>query len=68
MLTDLTGFNIYYGKDPNNLTLTVQLDCAGCLWHNITDLSPGTWYFAVKSYNRVGTESAMSPIISKTIS
>jgi Putative Ig domain len=68
MLTDLTGFNIYYGKDPNNLTLTVQLDCGGCLWHNLTNLDSGTWYFAVKSYNRLGTESGFSTIESKTIS
>jgi hypothetical protein len=68
MLSDLTGYNVYYGKDPNNLTLAVQLDCGWCVWTKITNLTPGTWYFAVKSYNKLGVESDFSAIASKDIS
>ena len=68
MLTDLTGFNIYYGQDPNSLNHTYQLDCAGCLWHVFGNLGPGTWYFTVKAYNKYGAEGQSSSMASKTIS
>ena len=67
MLTDLTGFNIYYGQDPAMLDHVYQLDCGWCLWHVMDNLGPGTWYFAVKAYNRYGIESNLSPLASKTI-
>ena len=67
MLTDLTGFNVYYGQDPGNLDHTYQLDCGWCLWHLFGDLGPGTWYFAVKAYNRDGIEGSSSGMANKTI-
>jgi hypothetical protein len=33
----------------------------------IENLSPATWYFAVKAYNTANAESAFSNIASKTI-
>jgi hypothetical protein len=68
MLTDLTGFNIYYGKDPNNPTYMLQLDWNQTVRHVIYDLDPGTWYFTVRAYNSAGVESDYSPTVSKTIS
>lgn len=67
LLTDLTGFNIYFGKDPSNLDNVVALDCSWCLWTKVMNLGPGTWYFGVRSYNRSGTESPLSQVMSKTI-
>lgn len=66
-LTDLTGFNVYFGKDPQKFDQIVTLDCHWCLWTRISDLGPGTWYFAVKSFNKSGIESAFSSVMSKTI-
>jgi hypothetical protein len=67
VLTDLTGFNIYYSQDPLNFDQVVTLDCYWCLWTRINNLGPGTWYFAVKSYNRAGVESSYSRILSKRV-
>ena len=67
-LLDLTGFHIYFGKDPANLDQVILLDCHWCLWTKVSNLGPGTWYFAVTSFNKAGNESAMSRIMSKTIS
>jgi hypothetical protein len=33
----------------------------------VENLSPATWYFAVKAYNSSGAESDMSVLASKTI-
>jgi hypothetical protein len=66
-LTDLTGFTIYYGQDPQNLDQVLTLDCHWCLWTRVSNLGSGTWYFAVKSFNKTGIQSAFSRIMSKTI-
>jgi hypothetical protein len=67
MLTDLTGFNIYYGQDPSSLNNQYQLDCSWCLSHLLDSLGPGTWYFTVKAYNKYGYEGGPSALASKTI-
>ena len=66
-LTDLIGFNVYYGQSPGALNRSIALDCSWCLWTNVSGLSPGTWYFAVKAYNKAGTESSLSTIMSKVV-
>ena len=67
MLTDLTGFNIYYGQDPANLNQVVQLVCTTCVWQKVSNLGQGTWYFEVRAYNSVGLEGEASPMVNKTI-
>lgn len=68
MLTDLVGFNIYYGQDPANLNQVVQLVCDSCVWHTVANLTTGTWYFEVRAYNSFGREGEASTMASKTIS
>jgi len=66
-LTDLTGYNIYYGTNPAALTQKINVDNVGILTYVIPGLSPGTWYFAVTSINAWGVESSASALISATI-
>lgn len=66
-LTDLAGYRVYYGTDPGNLNVVVNVS-PGVNTYVIEGLTTGTWYFAVKSYTNTGTESALSNIASKTIS
>jgi ABC-type oligopeptide transport system substrate-binding subunit len=66
-LTDLAGYRIYYGMNPNDLTQTVQLAGLGIQTYVIDDLGTGTWYFAIRAVTSTGVESALSDIVSKTI-
>jgi hypothetical protein len=67
-LTNLAGFNIYYGTDSSALTQTIQVANPAALGYVITGLATGTtWYFAVTAYTSSGEESAHSAISSKTI-
>ena len=66
-LTNLAGFNIYYGTSATTLNQSVQLANAGLTTYALGNLAPGTWYFAVNAYTTTGAESAISNIASKTI-
>ena len=67
-LTDLAGYNIYYGTNPSALTQKVQVTNIGVTTSVITGLASGTWYFVVTSYTTQGTESVPSNVVSATIS
>lgn len=64
-LTKLAGFKIYYGLSPDKLDK--EIDVANVTTYKIENLSPGTWFFAISSYNESGRESKLSEISSKTI-
>jgi len=67
VLTDLAGYKIYYGTSSSNLTSSVTLTNAGLTSYVISNLSTGTWYFAIKSVNSTGAESSLSNTVAKTI-
>jgi hypothetical protein len=66
-LTDLAGYRIYYGSNPEDLSHTVQIRTVGLQTYVIDDLEAGTWYFAVRAVAANGTESTLSDIAAKTI-
>ena len=66
-LTDLAGYRVYYGEDPNNLSHTIVIDSVGQTEQFIDNLEASTWYFAVTAVDSKGLESPKSEIGSKTI-
>lgn len=66
-LTDLAGYRISYGQSTSALTQTVQISNPGLSSYVIENISPGTWYFAIKAYTSSGTESALSNAASTTV-
>jgi hypothetical protein len=66
-LTNLAGYRIYYGTSSGSLNRTVQIANAGIASYVVSDLSPATWYFSVRSYTTSGVESSGSSIASKTV-
>jgi len=66
-LTDLSGYSIVYGMNPDDLTESIQLTGVGLQTYVIDDLGSGTWYFAIRAVASTGAESALSEIVSKTI-
>jgi hypothetical protein len=66
-LTNLAGYRIAYGTSPNALTQTVQVANVGVTRYTLDNLSPGTYYFAVRAYTANGTESSNSNVSSKIV-
>jgi hypothetical protein len=66
-LTNLAGYNIYYGTSATSLTESVKVTNPGLTAYTLTNLSPGTWYFAVTSYSSTGVESARTGTVSTTL-
>jgi hypothetical protein len=66
-ITDLSGYNIYYGSDAQAMTQKINVTNVGVLTYVVSSLSPGTWYFAVTSVNSAGIESDPSEPINATI-
>ncbi len=65
-LLDLRGYRIYYGTTPQ-VRNTIDVDNPGLTTYVIDNLSAGTYYFAVTSYNSAGVDSSHSPEISTTV-
>ena len=66
-LTDLAGYKIYYGQEVDGLDQVIDVRGAAVARAEIQDLTRGTWYFAIASYNSAGVESALSGVVSTTI-
>ena len=66
-LTNLAGYRIVYGTSSTALNQTIQVPNAGATAYVIEGLSPGTWYFALRSYNTAGAESQNSAVASKSV-
>ncbi|MBV8803454.1 MAG: fibronectin type III domain-containing protein [Sinobacteraceae bacterium] len=66
-LTNLAGYTVYYGTSPSNLNQSVKLTNPGLTAYTVSNLPPGTWYFAVASYSSDGAESTPSGVVSTTI-
>src|SRR5579872_4386150 len=61
-LTDLAGYYVYYGNGANSLTNMITVSSPSALSYTISNLSTGTWYFAVSAYTSSGAMSAMSTV------
>jgi hypothetical protein len=66
-LSDLAGYKVYHGASASALTDVVELSGTSVTSYTYTQLASGTHYFAVRSYNSAGVESALSAVGSKTI-
>jgi hypothetical protein len=66
-LTNLAGYRIAYGTSPTALTQAVQVANPSAVSYTLSNLAPGTYYFALRAYTSNGTESALSNVLSKTI-
>jgi hypothetical protein len=66
-LTNLAGYRVYWGPAAGNYPNSVTLTNAGLTSYVVSNLAPGTYYFAVAARNSAGTESAKSNAASKTI-
>ena len=66
-IENLAGYRVYYGTNTGNLNRVLNIAGAGVTSAVIQNLTPATWYFALKAYNAANVESSFSNIASKTI-
>ena len=67
-LTDLAGYNIYYGKSSGSYSNTVRIDNPSISTYMVENLVPDTYYVVATSFNAAGIESAYSNEAVKTVS
>ena len=66
-LTDLAGYNIYYGLTQGQYSHRINIDNPGIATYVVTDLAPSTYYFVATSFNTSGVESPYSSVVIKIV-
>ena len=67
-LTNLAGFNIYYGTSAHTLITEVNVPNKCATEETILNLPPDSYYFVMTAYNTEGLESTYSfPVATKTL-
>jgi hypothetical protein len=66
-LTALTGYRIYYGSSPTELSNTIEVSGGSVVSYVVPDLTAGTWYFAVTAVTADDTESNPTSLGNVTI-
>jgi len=59
-LTDLAGYNIYYGDSAGTYPNWIRIDNSGMSTYVVGNLTPKTYYFVATSFNAMGIESRYS--------
>jgi hypothetical protein len=66
-LTDLAGYKVYWGPAADTFPNSVTLTNPGLTMYVVTDLVPGTYFFAATAVNSSGDESVLSNSARETI-
>ena len=67
VLGNLSGYKIYFGTSPDQLTQVANVNSAGLTRYVISDLATKTWYFAMTAYNSAGIESTRTSVEAITV-
>jgi hypothetical protein len=65
-LSNIAGYRIYYGTDPNALDKLIIVDKANTAYV-VENLSPAQWHFAVSAYTTEAFESDRSNVVMRTV-
>jgi len=66
-LTDLAGYNLYWGTTPGDYPNSVTINNASVTTYLIENLSPGTYEFVATSFNTSGVESRFSGSVTRVV-
>jgi hypothetical protein len=66
-LADLAGYWIYWGNNPGQYTEWMRIDNPGLTTIVIESLVPGSWEFAMTSFNGAGIESSLSNAVTRFV-
>ena len=67
VLTNLSGYKIYYGEASRDYSSTIKVSNPGLTTYVVENLPAGKYYFAVTAYNALGEESDFSPELSTLV-
>jgi hypothetical protein len=67
VLTDLAGFNLYWGTTPGSYSNSVRIADPNIATYTVDGLAPGTYEFVGTSFNAAGVESVYSNPTTKTV-
>jgi hypothetical protein len=65
--TDVAGYDVHYGTSRSALDTVVNLASPSITSYTVSNLSSGTWYFAITAYTTVGVQSSLSNVGQTTI-
>ncbi|MCG8489422.1 MAG: fibronectin type III domain-containing protein [Chromatiales bacterium] len=66
-LSELAGFKIYSGPSSNNLELIADIEDGHSTSYDLSDMTPGNYFFGIVAYDTDGLNSPISDRIEKTI-
>jgi hypothetical protein len=67
-ITDLAGYVIHYGTNPNKLDQRIQVTDPKATTYTVKELRSGTtYYFNVVAFTAAGTKSGPTPTVAKAI-
>jgi hypothetical protein len=66
-LSNLGGYNIYYGGSAETMTNKIQVTNPGLTAYVVGGLGAGTHFFGITAYSTAGSESDLAVVGSKTI-
>ena len=66
-LTNLVGYNIYYGTSSNAMTYKIAINTVGITNYVIQNIHTGNWYFAMTAVNSDGSESSFTSPVAATL-
>jgi hypothetical protein len=66
-LPPVAGYRVYYGRTPEALDRIIDVPGADASGYLLTDLAPGTWYFAVAAYTTAGNAGLRSEVVKKNV-
>ena len=64
-LSEIAGYNIYYGATQGQYPNKVIVNDSIAESHTLTDLASGTYYIVVTTFDTEGRESKYSPEVAK---
>jgi hypothetical protein len=65
--SEIGGYKVYFGTSANDLNLIATIIDPSTLTYEVTDLSKGTYYFAISVYDEQGLESTLSNIVRREL-
>ena len=66
-LTNLAGYNIYFGKTQGNYPNRIRISNPSVTTYLVENLLPATYFVVATSFNTMGVESAYSNVARKTV-
>jgi fibronectin type 3 domain-containing protein len=66
-LAEIAGYRIYYGTSEGDYPDRIDVSDSTAVEAVISDLSAGSYYFVVTTYDTAGRESGFSPVVTVSI-